>query len=112
MRNASLPVTLIVIGLAWLLWYFRLFPDVDWLIAAGLIAGGVAIFFFDRLTKTSVVTGPLLIAAGIAWALHDRWRVSWFVLLPALLILTGVLMLVARNPGIPEARRKGEVKAG
>ena len=111
MRNASLPITLIVVGVAWLLWYYRLFPDIDWIIAAGLVAGGIAIFVLDGLTKTSVVTGPFLIAAGIAWTLHDRARVSWFVLLPALLIILGVLMLVARSPKIPESRRAGE-KAG
>jgi hypothetical protein len=111
MRNASVPITLIVVGVAWLLWYFRLFPDIDWVIAAGLVGGGIAVFVLDRVTKTSVVTGPFLIAAGIAWALHDRARVSWFVLLPALLIILGALMLVARSSKIPESRRAGE-KAG
>jgi hypothetical protein len=110
MRSASLPVTLIVVGAAWLLWYFRLFPDIDWIIAAGLVAGGIAIFVLDRITKTSVVIGPFLIGAGIAWALHDRWRVSWFALVPALLILLGVFMLVARHPGIPEQSRRASGK--
>ena len=35
MGSASLPVTLIVVDAAWLLWYFRLFPDIDWVIAGG-----------------------------------------------------------------------------
>jgi hypothetical protein len=106
MKDASLPITLIVVGAAWLLWYFRLFPDIDWIIAGGLAAGGIAILVLDRITKTSVVTGPFLIAAGIAWVLHDRWRVSWFALVPALLILLGVLMLVARHPSIPDTSRR------
>jgi hypothetical protein len=106
MRNASLPVTLIVVGAAWLLWYYRLFPDIDWVIAGGLVAGGIAIFVLDGITKTSVVTAPFLIGAGTAWALHDRWRVSWFVLIPALLILLGVLMLVARHAAIPDRSRR------
>jgi hypothetical protein len=76
MRNAGLPVTLIVVGCAWPLWYFRLFPDIDWIIAAGLVLGGIAVFFLDGMTKKSIVSGPLLIAGGIAWALHDRWRVT------------------------------------
>ena len=38
MRDAGLPVTLIVVGLVWLAWQFRLFPDIDWIIAAGLVA--------------------------------------------------------------------------
>ena len=40
MKDASLPVTLIVVGLGWLLWEFRLFPDVDWIISLGFIAAG------------------------------------------------------------------------
>jgi hypothetical protein len=39
-RDAGLPITLIVVGGAWLLWYYRLFPDIDWIIVAGLVLGG------------------------------------------------------------------------
>jgi len=106
MRDAGLPITLIVIGSAWLLWYYRLFPDIDWIIAAGLVLGGIAILFMDGITKNSVVTGPILIASGIAWTLHDRWHVTWFVLLPTLLVLLGVLMLIARRDNSPEQRAR------
>ena len=100
MRNASLPVVLIVVGVAWLLWYFRMFPDIDWIIALGLAGGGVAILVIDGITKSSVVAGPFLIAAGIAWLVHDRFKVSLLVLIPALLIVLGGLMLLARMPQI------------
>src|SRR5438093_1777615 len=89
MRNAGLPITLIVVGSAWLLWYFRLFPDIDWIIAVGLVLGGIAIWYLDGMTKNSIVAGPILIATGITWALHDRWHVTWFVLLPTLLVCSG-----------------------
>jgi hypothetical protein len=104
MRDAGLPITLIVVGSAWLLWYFRLFPDIDWLIAVGLVVAGIAVLYLDGMTKNSIVAGPILIATGIAWALHDRWHVTWFVLLPTLLVLLGVLMLIARRADIPERR--------
>jgi len=104
MRNAGLPITLIVVGSAWLLWHFRLFPDIDWIIAAGLVLGGIAILYLDGITKNSIVSGPILISTGIAWALHDRWHVTWFVLMPMLLVLLGVLMLIARRANIPERR--------
>jgi hypothetical protein len=75
-----------------------------------LFGGGVAVLFLDGITKNSVVSGPFLIASGIAWLLHDQWRVSWFVLIPSLLVLLGVLMLIARKPEIPERRpRRNEV---
>ena len=113
MRDASLPITLIIVGSAWLLWYYRLFPDIDWIIATGLVVGGMAVLYLDGLTKKSIVTGPFLIASGIAWALHDRWRVTWFVLIPLLLIMLGVLMLVARGANVPERRvRGGETSSG
>jgi ABC-type multidrug transport system fused ATPase/permease subunit len=112
MKNASLPIALIAVGVAWLLWHFRLFPDIDWLIAAALMAAGVAILLIDRFTRTSIVTGPFLIATGIAWMLHDRWHVTWFVLLPSLLVLLGVLMLIARMSNLPESRRGSVEKAG
>jgi hypothetical protein len=104
MRDAALPVTLIVVGLVWLAWHFRLFPDVDWIIAIGLVVAGISILVFDGITKSSVVIGPFLIGVGIAWALHERYRIQWSVLIPALLVWLGVLMLVARRPGIPDRR--------
>jgi CHASE2 domain-containing sensor protein len=104
MRDAGWPITLIVVGSAWLLWYYRLFPDIDWIIAVGLVLGGIAILYLDGMTKNSIVSGPTLIATGIAWALHDRWQVTWFVLMPMLLVLLGVLMLIARRANIPERR--------
>ena len=73
-------------------------------IAVGLVLGGIAILYLDGMTKNSIVSGPTLIATGIAWALHDRWHVTWFVLMPMLLVLLGVLMLIARRANIPERR--------
>ena len=110
MRNASLPVALIVVGAAWLLWYYRLFPHIDWIIALGLTGGGVVIMVLDGITKSSIVAGPFLIGAGVAWLLHDRFGTSWLVLVPSLLILVGALMLIARLPQIPErsARRSAD----
>lgn len=104
MRDAGLPITLIVVGLVWLAWHFRLFPDIDWIIAVGLIAGGIAVLAFDGITKSSIVIGPFLIGVGIAWGVHERYRIAWSVLIPALLVWLGVLMLAARSPRIPERR--------
>ena len=50
-----------------------------------------------------------MIASGAAWALHDRYRVSWSVLVPTMLIILGVLMLVARSDRIPA--RRGDTSA-
>jgi hypothetical protein len=103
-RDASLPITLIVVGIIGLVWYFRWLPDIDWIISLGFIAGGVAVLVIDGINKNSIVTGPFLIAVGIAWALRDRYRVSWSLIIPALLVLLGALMLLARNPKVPDKR--------
>ena len=104
MKDASLPITLIVIGAIGVIWYFRWLPDIDWIIALGFIAGGVAVLAIERINKNSIVTGPFLIAVGIGWWLRDQYRVSWTLIISALLVVLGVLMLVARSPGIPEKR--------
>jgi len=104
MRDASLPITLIVVGLGWLLWEYRLFPDIDWIISLGFIIGGIAVLAIDRINKSSVVVGPFLIAVGIAWFLHDRYGTTWRLIIPVMLVFLGALMLVARNPRVPERR--------
>jgi hypothetical protein len=62
---------------------------------------------FDGINKNSIVIGPILIAMGGAWALNDRYRVSWSLLIPALLVLLGVLMLIARSAAIPDKGKPG-----
>jgi len=104
MRNAALPVTLIVLGALGLVWYFGWFPDFDALTSIGFIAGGVLVIAMDGVTKSSIVLGPTLIALGIAWWLHDQHHLRWSLLVSVLLIVIGALMLVARSPRIPERR--------
>ena len=104
MRHAATPITLIIIGILGLIWYFGWLPDFDSITALALVLGGVAILVMDGITKNSVVLGPALIAVGIAWWLHDQYRMRWTLLVSALLIVIGVLMLIARHPRIPEKR--------
>ena len=104
MKDASLPVTLIAVGLGWLLWEFRLFPDVGWIISLGFIAAGVAVLAIDGINKNSIVVGPFLIAIGVAWLAHDRYGTHWRLIVPVMLVLLGGLMLIARSPRVPERR--------
>lgn len=107
MKDASLPVTLIVVGIGWLLWEFRLFPDVDWIIGLGFIVAGIAVVAIDGINKNSVVIGPFLIAVGLAWLAHDRFGTHWRYIIPLMLVLLGLLMLIARSPRVPERRPRG-----
>ena len=105
MKDAGLPITLIVIGIIWLLWHLGWIPDRDWLVGFGFITGGVGVLLVDGFTKNSVVVGPFLIAIGSAWLARDQYHTSWSLILPLLLVLLGSLMLLARNPAIPERRK-------
>ena len=104
MRNASLPITLIVIGVIGVIWYFGWFPNVESVTALALVAAGVLVLVTDRITKHSIVLGPMLIAVGGAIWLHDAYRLRWWLLMSLLLIILGVLMLIARDSRIPERR--------
>ena len=85
MRNAATPITLIIVGVLGLIWYYGWLPDIDSITSIALIAGGVAILAMDGITKSSIVLGPTLIAIGIAWWLHDQYRMRWTLLVSLLL---------------------------
>ena len=108
MQNAATPITLIIVGALGLIWYFGWLPDIDSITSIALIAGGIAILAMDGITKSSVVLGPTLIAIGIAWWLHDQYRMRWTLLVSVLLIVIGGLMLLARHSSIPEKRGKSD----
>jgi len=103
-NNAALPITLIVVGAIGVVWHFGWFPNVESITALALAAAGVLILATDRITKSSIVLGPMLIAVGGAIWLHDTYRLRWWLLISVLLIIVGILMLLARDPRIPEKR--------
>jgi len=105
MRDAALPVIMIMLGLAWLLNSLNWLPDIHWLWIVGLCGAGVAILVLDGFTKSSVVAGPLLIVAGVLSFLRQHYRLGWHFIIPVMLIASGVLLLIARSPAIPESRK-------
>ena len=104
MRNASLPITLIVVGVIGIVWYFGWFPNVESITSLALVAAGLLILITDRITKSSIVLGPMLIAVGASVWAHDAYRIHWWLLVSLLLVLLGVLMLAARSARIPDRR--------
>jgi len=112
MRDAVFPIMMITLGVLWLGFSLSWIPDTDWLIVAALFGSGVAILAIEGVTKRSIVSGPVLIGAGIAWMLRMLFGLRWHVLLPVLMILAGVLLLVARLPEIPERRGERKLRSG
>jgi chromate transport protein ChrA len=105
MKDAALPVVLIVLGLAWLLNSLDLLPEVHWVWIVGLAGAGVAIMALDGITKSSIIAGPLLILAGLLSFCRQYYGLQWRFIIPVMLIAAGILMLVARVPAIPESRK-------
>jgi hypothetical protein len=105
MKDAALPVLLIVAGAAWLLSSLNWLPEVHWLWILGLAGAGMAILMLDGITKSSVVAGPLLILAGLLSFFHQYYLLGWRFIIPIMLIAWGSMMLIARSPSIPESRR-------
>ena len=105
MRNAFLPIALIIVGTGWLLRELHLFPDASWIAIIGLIVAGLLIMVLEGFNTETVIKGPVLIAAGVATWLHLHQGWDWRVLVPSLMILAGLLLLVSRSGAIPPPRR-------
>lgn len=106
MRGSFFPVALIVVGLGWLLHELAIVPQANWVVILALFAAGCAVLLIDGFNKSSLVKGPLLIAASAAVLLHQHQNWPWSTLVPALLILWGVLLLIARLPAVPPSPRR------
>jgi len=106
MRGSFFPVALIVVGLGWLLHEINIVPQANWIVILGLCSAGVAVLLIEGCNQSSIVKGPLLIAAGIAVFLRQQQNLPWGMLIPALLILWGVLLLIARLPAVPPAAKR------
>jgi len=104
MKDAALPVVLIVLGAAWLLNSLNWLPEIHWLWILGLAGAGIAILALDGITKSSIVAGPLLILAGLLSFFRQYYGLGWRFIVPIMLIAAGTFMLVARSPAIPESR--------
>jgi hypothetical protein len=106
LRDATVPITLIVGGLLLLAWNLGWIPERDSLIALAFIAAGVAVLVLDGLTRKSLVTAPLLMAFGVAW--YGYFELGWRsrLIIPLLMIFAGLLMLAARFAPLPETREQ------
>jgi hypothetical protein len=106
-RDATIPILLIVGGLALLAWNFGWIPDWNTLIAIAFILAGIAVLVFDGITKKSLVTGPILIALGIGW--YGYFDLGWRsrLVIPVLMIFAGFMMLIARFAPISETKEHG-----
>lgn len=104
MNSAAMPIFLVVVGLIWLLDSLNWMPAVQWVWIGGLAIAGIAILVLDKITKSSIVAGPLLLLASALSYARYYHNLGWRFIIPTMLLGAGVLMLIARLPTIPESR--------
>ena len=104
--SATQAFILIIIGALWLLKSTALLPETTTLLAIMLAATGVVLLLIDGITKSSIVSSPMLMYAGAAIFLFDEGKIRLSHTLSLGMILLGILMLIARSDRIPEKRQK------
>lgn len=103
-RHAAFPVLLIVIGSIWLFYSVDWLPDLRCLWILGLTGAGLAVLLLDGITKSSIVSGPLLMLSSLLFYLGEYHALELRIGIPVMLIAAGILQLIARSSAIPETR--------
>ena len=88
-------VTIVVLGVAWLLNNVGLLPAVEWIWTLGLAVTGILIVAIGGLDKATVVIGPFLIIGSLFSILRQTGKISISYEIPILVIIFGLLLLVA-----------------
>ncbi len=100
-NSLGLPLVIVTVGVGWLLSTIGVGANINWVWTLGLAVGGVLTFLLSGIDKVSVIVGPLLLIASGLSVLRQTDRVSLDIEVPILVIVSGVLLAVARLPSIP-----------
>ncbi|WP_174875254.1 hypothetical protein [Vogesella oryzae] len=98
------PILLITLGALWLLKSSAMLPETSTLLALLLAAAGLVLLLLDGVTKSTIVSSPLLIYSGAALYLYDHYLVRFSHTIAIGMMLLGILLLVARSDRIPDRR--------
>ena len=97
----AIPVLIITLGTGSLLTQHKVLPDVNWLWVLGLAMVGILAFVLGGVNKATVVVGPFLFISTFFYLLRRHELITLDSEVPALVIVAGVLMLLARLLPIP-----------
>jgi hypothetical protein len=100
-KTLVIPILLITVGAGWLLTTLGVGAEIDWIWTLGLAIIGLLTFVVGGFDKVTVVIGPFFIVASAMSILRQTGRLDLDVEVPVLVILAGILLLVARLPGVP-----------
>ena len=76
-------------------------PGINWIWTLAITGIGIISFVIHGLDKVTVVVGPFFITAGLLSVLRQAGRLSIDIEMPILVILSGILLMIARKPNIP-----------
>lgn len=96
------PLVLIIVGALWFLRATDILPPSYIILAIALCVAGVLVLILDGINKQSIVAGPLLIYCGIAVYLFYRDLLNLSPLIALGMVVSGVLMLIARSDLVPD----------
>jgi len=105
MSNSKLsiaaPILIITVGVGWLLTTHKVLPGIDWIWVLGMAVIGILIMVLGGIDKFTAVVGPFLIIATGFSLLRQTGRISENTEVPCLVIVSGVLVLIARFLPVP-----------
>ena len=97
-KRLFVPLLLALAGLGWLLNACGIFSGVNWLWTVLLVGTGVLLMVLDGINRSTILFGPLLMAAGVLLLLHQIGAFGLAVELPILLIVFAVLWAISEHP--------------
>ncbi|MFM7095987.1 hypothetical protein EBX93_01185 [bacterium] len=100
-KTLLFPILLISVGVGWLLTTLGVVPGVDWVWTLGLASVGFLTFAVGGFDKITMVVGPFSILASGLSILRQTNRLQVDLEVPILIIIMGILLWIARLPGIP-----------
>lgn len=101
-------LTLIGVGIGWLLAALGYLPEINWIWVLGLMALGVLSLGIGGLNRATFVISGFFFCASIGSILRQTGKMSLNVEIPSLVIAAGVLTLVSMVIGLksPEWMRR------
>lgn len=100
-KSLVIPVLLITIGTGSLLSTLGIAPTINWVWTLGLAMVGLLSIAISGIDKMTIVVAPFFLVASLLSILRQTHRLTFNVEVPIMVIVSGVLLLIARLPIIP-----------
>ena len=100
-KTLILPILLIIVGTGWLLTTLGIAPQINWVWTLSLAIIGCLAFVVDGFNKVTWVVGTFFVITSLLSVVRQTGRITIDTEIPVLVIVSGILVLIARHPAIP-----------